>query len=368
MKFSAVLTCALAPTATHEETLRRTERFALVAEKAGFDGVFILEHHFTPYSLCPSPLALASYLLGRTKRLRVGSAVCVLPLYHPVRFAEEAALIDQMSGGRLDLGLSRGGGELDFQVFGVDVKKNHLQMSEWLDILDLAWSGKAFEWSSEFIKLPPIRVNPRPFNGRRPPLYLACQSPKSVEMAARRGMAMMLSYWLDRENIISQMELYNELSDAAGLDPTGVEHIATCVAFPAKTREEAVEAVRPHLTWWRREAQNVFFSLDKLKTIGNYEHQVRQWEREIARGAAGSDGTMDQSSVDLLLSLNPVGPVSECVDKLGSVMKDTGINHFMCGFEGPADEERVIEAMWRFADDVIPQLDSTHRTRKKEVA
>jgi alkanal monooxygenase alpha chain len=355
MKFSAVLTCAQLEGQTHEETIARTERLALAAEEAGFNGVFLLEHHFTPYSLCPSPLTWAAYLLGKTSRLRVGTAVCVLPLYHPVRFAEEAALVDQMSRGRLDIGLSRGGGELDFKVFGVDVKKNQLMMQEWLDIVERSWSGEVFEWNSELIKLPPIRVNPQPVNRRRPPLFLACQSPNSVEFAAKRAMSMMLSYWLDRENLVSQIELYDQLAEANGLDPSKAEHIATCVAFPAKTKQEALDAVRPHLTWWRREAQNIFFSLDKLRSLGNYGHQVREWEREIARGAAAADGQMEQSSVDRLLSLNPVGPVSECVDKLSTIARQTKINHFMCGFEGPADTERVIDAMWKFAKDVAPK-------------
>jgi alkanal monooxygenase alpha chain len=355
MKFSVVVTCALAPELSQTETLTRVESYARTAEQAGYTGMFLLEHHFTPYGLCPSPLTLASYLLGRTSKLRVGTAVCVLPLYHPVRFAEEAALIDQVSGGRLDLGLSRGGGDLDFQAFGIEPKKNHLVMKEWLDILDLCWSGEPFEWKSEFINLPPIRVNPQPLSGR-PPLYLACQSPSSVEVAAKRNMAMMLSYWLVQENVISQMELYSQLASAAGHDVDSIEHIAACIAFPAQTRQVAIDAVRPRLTRWRREAQSVFFSLEKLRSMGNYEHQVREWEREIARGQAGIDGRMELSSVDRLLDLNPVGTVSECVDKLGAVAEATGITHFMCGFEGPNEEGPVTEAMWRFAEEVAPRL------------
>ncbi len=117
-----------------------------------------------------------------------------------------------------------------------------------------------------------------------------------------------------------------------------------------------MDAVRPHLTWWRREAQNVFFKLDALRRLGNYDHQVHEWEREIVRGRAATDGTMDQSSVDRLLSLNPVGTVNECIDKLGALAESTGVEHFLCGFEGPADEGRVVEAMWRFAEEVAPAL------------
>ncbi|MGW4365711.1 LLM class flavin-dependent oxidoreductase [Nocardia takedensis] len=353
MKFSVVLTCALAPGADQTETIRRTLRYAQEAEKAGYQGVWLLEHHFTPYGLCPSPLTMASYILGQTTRLRVGTAVCVLPLYHPVRFAEDVALIDQMSGGRLDVGVSRGGGERDFQAFGVDPGRNHLITREWLDIAERAWRGENIEQKSDFIELPPAQVNPQPLAGR-PPLYLACQSPSSVEMAAERNMGMLLSYWLQRENIVSQIELYEETRTAAGLPP--VEHAAACIAFPADSREEALDAVRPHLSWWRKEAQEVFFALEKLRLLGNYDHQVREWEREIVGGRAASDGTVQDSSVDKLLDLNPVGTVGECVDKLGSLAEDTGIGHFMCGFEGPAEEGPVIEAMWRFAEEVAPQL------------
>ena len=97
------------PGTSHAQALHEAMSYALAAERAGFDGVWIAEHHFISYGTCPSALAFTAHLLGRTTRIRVGTAACILSNRHPVALAEEAVLLDELSGGRLDLGVARGG-------------------------------------------------------------------------------------------------------------------------------------------------------------------------------------------------------------------------------------------------------------------
>jgi alkanesulfonate monooxygenase SsuD/methylene tetrahydromethanopterin reductase-like flavin-dependent oxidoreductase (luciferase family) len=126
------------PGITPGQALRDTLTCALAAEQAGFRGVWIAEHHFLSYGSCPSALALAAYLLGRTAAPRVGTAACILPSRHPVALGEEAALLTEVSGGRLDLGVGRGGPWVDLEVFGTGLDRYETGFAESLDLL-LAW-------------------------------------------------------------------------------------------------------------------------------------------------------------------------------------------------------------------------------------
>ncbi|GDY86071.1 hypothetical protein SAVCW2_52700 [Streptomyces avermitilis] len=117
------------------EALHRAVRSAEVAEEAGLDTVWLGEHHFVPYGTCPSAITLAALLLGRTRRIRVGTAVSVLPTVHPVALGEQAALLHLTSGGRFSLGVGRGGPWVDLEVFGSGLEAYEKGFPESLDLL-----------------------------------------------------------------------------------------------------------------------------------------------------------------------------------------------------------------------------------------
>src|SRR6266568_3355287 len=112
--------------------------YALAAERAGLTSAWVAEHHFISYGACPSALALAANLLGRSHRLEVGTAVCMLANRHPVALAEEAALLDHLSGGRFRLGVGRGGPWVDLEVFGTGLDRYEHGLADSLDLL-LRW-------------------------------------------------------------------------------------------------------------------------------------------------------------------------------------------------------------------------------------
>lgn len=118
MRVGTFVLAAQFPGQGQGEALHRAVRTAEVAEEAGLDSVWLAEHHFVPYGVCPSAVTLAALLLGRTRRLRVGTAVSVLPTVHPVALGEQAALLHLTSGGRFTLGVGRGGPWVDLEVFG----------------------------------------------------------------------------------------------------------------------------------------------------------------------------------------------------------------------------------------------------------
>ena len=170
------------------QALRHAVDYAVAAEHVGFDGVWIAEHHFIPYGACPSALAFAGHLLGRTSRIRVGTAACILSNRHPVAVAEEAAMLDQMSAGRLDLGVTRGGPWIDLEVFGTGLDRFHHGFAESLDLL-LAWlSGKdTVGADGAFFRFPPVAVIPRP--DRPVPVYVAATGTATAAPPSRRKKA-----------------------------------------------------------------------------------------------------------------------------------------------------------------------------------
>jgi alkanesulfonate monooxygenase SsuD/methylene tetrahydromethanopterin reductase-like flavin-dependent oxidoreductase (luciferase family) len=142
IRAGVLLLAAQFPGQRHGDVLSAAVRAAVAAEQAGFDDVWFAEHHFMSYGVCPSAATLAAYVLGRTSRIAVGTAVSVLSTQHPVALAEQAALLDQVSGGRFWLGVGRGGPWVDLEVFGTGLARYETGFAEGLDLL-LAASPRA---------------------------------------------------------------------------------------------------------------------------------------------------------------------------------------------------------------------------------
>src|SRR4029450_4726900 len=141
-----------------------TDHLALgdLAEPLGFDSLFALEHHFTGYAMSPSPTQLLSYFAGRTKRAILGTAVIVLPWHDPVRVAEEIALLDILSGGRVLLGFGRGAASVEYAGFRIPMEEARARFVETAQIVVRALSQDVFEWQGGVVKNPGRVVWPRP--------------------------------------------------------------------------------------------------------------------------------------------------------------------------------------------------------------
>lgn len=197
MRVGTFVLAAQFPGQGQGEALHRAVRSAEVAEESGLDSVWLAEHHFVPYGVCPSATTLAALLLGRTRRIRVGTAVSVLPSQHPVMLGEQAALLHLTSGGRFTLGVGRGGPWVDLEVFGAGLEAYEKGFPESLDLL-LDWLGKPrVAGRGERFGFREVAVVPRADEllGDGPPgpeVIVACTSPKSVELAAGKGLPMLL--------------------------------------------------------------------------------------------------------------------------------------------------------------------------------
>jgi alkanesulfonate monooxygenase SsuD/methylene tetrahydromethanopterin reductase-like flavin-dependent oxidoreductase (luciferase family) len=171
-----------------EEIYRNLLEDAELAERLGYDGVLLAEHHFTNYCAIPNPLMLAAAVGQRTSRIRIGTAVVVLPLHNPVRVAEDIAEADQLTGGRLEVGFGRGYSAYEFTPLGLDLEDSSAAMAEGLDVLERLWSKADVSNRDGRWAFPTITVTPQPIQRPRPPAWYACGSAGSFGTALDRGL------------------------------------------------------------------------------------------------------------------------------------------------------------------------------------
>src|SRR5262245_8836884 len=188
MKFGLFyqLPCAL----TQEAMTRYHETIEQIvyAETLGFDTAWLAELHFNAsFSIMPAPLLLAAAVAQRTTRIRLGTAVVLLPLHHPLRVAEEAAVVDLLSQGRLELGVGRGMIAIHFQGFQVPLDESRERFEEALTIVKRAWTQETCQFEGRYFHVPETAVVPKPLQKPYPPLRIAANSPETAIFAGEQG-------------------------------------------------------------------------------------------------------------------------------------------------------------------------------------
>lgn len=325
------------PGTGHATTLRRAVDYARAAEVAGFDGVWIAEHHFITYGVCPSAVTLAGYVLGATRRLRVGTAAAILSNRHPVALAEEAALLDAVSGGRFDLGVARGGPWIDLDVFGTGLARYTDGFPEALDLLLAALSGRhGIGADGEHFRFPEVAMIPRP--PRPLPTWVAATSSSTVDVAARRRLPLLLGMHDDDRAKAAMLNAYAGAATAAGHDPTGVAHASAHLTFVADTTDLAEKALRAAMPGW-------------LARTGEYRRVDGNPPRRRDLSAY----------LDRLLAIHPVGPPRRCLDRLTTTLDVTGAHRLLLMVEGTGDPGRTVDGIHRLGADVLPPLRAHHR-------
>ena len=158
-----------------EEVYSRALERIEIMDRTGFDAVWLAEHHFTTFSVCPSVHMLGTLAAARTKRLRIGTAVSLAALYHPLRLAEEVALLDMLSGGRVNWGAGRGFAQFEFKHFGVPAEESAERFREAVEIVLKAWSEERFSFTGTHFSFDDVEVLPKPL--QRPlPTWMAATS------------------------------------------------------------------------------------------------------------------------------------------------------------------------------------------------
>jgi alkanesulfonate monooxygenase SsuD/methylene tetrahydromethanopterin reductase-like flavin-dependent oxidoreductase (luciferase family) len=193
MRFGTYFFLQAPPGHRHPDIIRRELDQMVRSEELGFDEVWLTEHHFIDYGLSVDPATLASAVASRTSRVRIGLAAAILPFHDPIRLAEQMALVDIISNGRLDVGVGRGNRPSEFSGYRVPQIESRERFDEAVQILQLAWTEERFRYDGRFYRIPEVRVIPKPVQRPHPPLYQVCVSPDSIEGTALRGWPMLNS-------------------------------------------------------------------------------------------------------------------------------------------------------------------------------
>lgn len=224
------------------------ERIAIMDE-GGYDAVWLAEHHFNAYSICPSVTVMGSHVAARTKRLRIGMGVTLAGFYHPLRLAEELALVDILSGGRLNWGAGRGFDAKEFRAFDVRPEESADRFRECVDIVLAAWANERVTYEGQTWKVSDVEVLPRPLQQPHPPVWLAATSPDSVVRAAKSGFTILMDPHASHADIQKKRTLYQETLEASGYAMTGREIPMARLLAIAPTEREAEEVARKGAAW-----------------------------------------------------------------------------------------------------------------------
>jgi alkanesulfonate monooxygenase SsuD/methylene tetrahydromethanopterin reductase-like flavin-dependent oxidoreductase (luciferase family) len=325
------------PGLTEGDALAGAVDSAVAAEQAGLDSVWFAEHHFITYGVCPSAVALAANVLGRTSRITVGTGVCMLANRHPVALAEETALLDHVSGGRFELGVGRGGPWVDLEVFGTGLSRFEDGFAETLQLLLTALEeGRvaAPDGAGRFFRFRPVPVVPRPVTRPRPPVVVAATTLATAEAAAARGLPLLLGLHATDDEKVDLLAGYAKVAAGHGHDPETIEHLAAAVCHIADSRAEAEADLRAPMTAWIREGVGGYVSISSMP-----------------RPARDPD-----AYVERLLTMHPVGTPEQCVDRLRESAERTGIRRILLMVEGTGDPGRTRETVLRLGAEVAPRL------------
>jgi alkanesulfonate monooxygenase SsuD/methylene tetrahydromethanopterin reductase-like flavin-dependent oxidoreductase (luciferase family) len=239
------------PETSEAAAFQETLDLAEAADAWGLDGVWLGEIHFNPKrSVHSAPLALASFIAARTRRVRVGTAVQVLPLGHPLRIAEEAATVDHLSHGRFDFGIGRSGSPRAYDALGVPYGESQARFEEALAVILQAWKGEPFSHHGKFFRFETTTVAPRPLQRPHPPLRVAANSPETFVRVAQLGLPIFVGLRdHDVPSLTAALATYRAAWREAGHPGEG----DACLRLPiyaAPTEREAVEEPRENMTYF----------------------------------------------------------------------------------------------------------------------
>jgi alkanesulfonate monooxygenase SsuD/methylene tetrahydromethanopterin reductase-like flavin-dependent oxidoreductase (luciferase family) len=303
------------------------------AEALGFESSFLVEHHFTGWNQVSAPLMLLTGLAMRTTTLRLGTAVMVLPWHNPVLLAEQAATLDLLSNGRLDLGVGKGYRHSEFHGFGVQPDEADARFEEAIDVLIESWCSRArFSHDGRFWQFEDVVVEPPPAQVPYPPLWVAAASESSIRRAARRNCNLILDQYASTEQIAERIACYRAAVTAANGD-AGASRLAVArQVYVARDRADADAALERLARFTQR---TVDVSRAPGRTGGSH-----------VLAYAGTPGATEQHAI--------FGAPDEIVETLVA-LEGAGVRYVLVSLFGGVDQLR------RFARDVMPSFDPDDR-------
>jgi alkanesulfonate monooxygenase SsuD/methylene tetrahydromethanopterin reductase-like flavin-dependent oxidoreductase (luciferase family) len=322
------------------------------AEALGFDSLWGVEHHFNGYAMCPDPLQFLTYFAARTRKIKLGTMVVVAPWREPVRIAESASVLDQVSGGRLVLGLGRGVAKIEFDGFRVDMNLTRQMLIETTQAAVMGLETGEIEFDGEVIKQGRVMIRPKPTRSFRDRVYISAASPETYPIMARLGVGLLFipgtRAWTEvAADLAAYRELFRETHGREAPPP-----IFAGWTFVDEDADRARELGRRYIKGYVKSA------LTHYNTKGGHLHGVKGYESYVTReAAAAARGVTDEMVHDAFVESHVYGTPDQCVERIAEVRRMLGAAAFLGIFNYagmPAEEAMRNQAL--FATKVLPKL------------
>jgi alkanesulfonate monooxygenase SsuD/methylene tetrahydromethanopterin reductase-like flavin-dependent oxidoreductase (luciferase family) len=321
---------------THPELYRNTLEQVKLAEVVNFDSAWISEHHFLEDGYCPSPAVIAGAMAAVTSKIRIGSSGIILPLHNPLKVAEDAAVVDNISNGRFDLGVVLGYRKEEYEGMGVPMSQRPSRMDEGIEVLEKALSGEAFTYIGKRHKFENATLTPKPV--QHPiPLYIGAFEEPAIRRAGRYGYPLLIGPGRTVDMVRDTLAYYNDVAEKTGRNTDDVEHILLRETFVDSDRNKAIEG-----------GNNFIISMYKFYfTLGVKMFVRGQQLKDI------NDPLFEHLAEERFI----IGTPGDCIKEIEMYRDELGIKYISCRMVFPqATHEMISNCIETFGKEVIPDI------------
>jgi len=352
MRFGTFFFFQAPPGHAHADIIRRELDQVVWTEELGFDEVWFTEHHFIDYGLSVDPATLASAAASRTRRVRIGLAAAILPFHHPLRLAEQMALVDIIADGRLDVGVGRGNRPAEFAGYRVPQEESRERFDEIVEVMRRAWTEERFSYRGRFFTFDDVRVIPKPVQRPHPPLYQVCVTKDGIENTALRGWPMLNSVLFGPvDQLVANRDTYVQTLRKAG---RSAAEIAALLArwgvsrqiYVADTDARALDEAKAAEAWYQ-ESFRRFVIPDRIEDA----------HPSLQPGFRAMAERLSKVTWEGLVRETLAFGTPDTVARHIEAMRALGVGRVLCWMNfGGLPQDKIRRSMELFAREVMPRF------------
>ncbi|WP_297834051.1 LLM class flavin-dependent oxidoreductase [Pseudomonas sp.] len=318
-----------------------TKQMVQGAEQAGFDIAWFAEHHFCNYSSSPSPLMMAAYAAGWTSKIKLGAGVLVLPLYNPLRLAQEIALLDVLSQGRAVIGLGTGYQLFEFERFGVAIEDKVSIFLEYWDVIEQALTKGEVEFSGKHIQVPHTTFAIKPQQRPLPPVYYTSTQPALLERFKNTdAIPFLAASTLGSPVLYKMVDGLNDNWRHVGCEPASKPLSIMQYVHVTDSRSEALEAG------------------ERARYVGRMAHHLRLNELPMDGNFIRDQAVPGEQSIEEYTANTVIGSAHQVAERMIQDIQRLDPMHYACNFQfGCMPLDRARRSLDRFATEVIPLIE-----------
>lgn len=353
MQFSTFNLFQVPPGMKDEAIILQEVELMKYMEDLGFDAVWIGEHHFRGEGVAASLPVLLAYVAGATKRIRLGSAISILPFTDPIRNAEDYATLDVLSGGRVNFGIGLGNRAAESLVWDIPFAELRDRFEEALAVILGAWTQDEFNFDGKYYRAHHLTLAPKPLQKPHPPIYQAASSAATEEQCAQRGIIPMPATFWPFPQLVERRERYSRAALAAGRSPAELAALLAAIPYQRYSHLAETDARA------KEQAEAAFARVKRIRPEGD-AWAAKRFGFELPKGFAaryGSQFRLDDWDWLVESGTGLFGSPERVVETILRMREEVGSDHIMLWeIQGDLPKEVVKKSLRLFAEKVIPHF------------